>query len=170
MKREDLEAMGISKENIDKVMAQNGLDIENAKANAAANTADKARADRLQEQLDTALAELTAAQQDGATAAQLRQRLAETTAKLDAANKSNDIRAILERDYKPKDVALVMKLLDHEKIVKGEDGKYTGIAEQVDPLKTASGYLFTDTPDNKGGNPNAGTPGATFDMNAFLRS
>ena len=82
MKREDLEAMGLSKENIDKIMQQNGQDIENAKANAATNAVDKARADRLQEQLNTALAELTAAQQEGATAAQLRKTLAETTAKL----------------------------------------------------------------------------------------
>ena len=170
MKREDLEAMGLSKENIDKIMAQNGQDIENAKANAAGSAADKARADRLQEQLDSVLAELNVAQQEGATAAQLRKTLAETTAKLDAANKSNDVRAILERDYKPKDVSLIMKLLDHGKIVKGEDGNYTGIAEQVDPLRTASAYLFSDTPDPQGGNPNAGTSGAAFDMNAFLRS
>ena len=170
MKREDLEAMGLSKENIDKIMQQNGQDIENAKANAATNAVDKARADRLQEQLNTALAELTAAQQEGATTAQLRKTLAETTAKLDAANKSNDVRAILERDYKPKDVALLMKLLDHDKITKGDDGNYTGIKEQVDPLKTASGYLFSDTPDPQGGNPNAGDPGKAVDMNAFLRS
>lgn len=170
MKREDLEAMGLSKENIDKIMQQNGQDIENAKANAAANTADKARADRLQQQLDATLSELATAQQEGATAAQLRKSLNEATAKLNAANKANDIRAILEKDYKPKDVSLVMKLLDHEKIIKGDDGNYTGIKEQVDPLKTASGYLFSDTPDERGGNPNAGAPGGAFDMNAFLRS
>lgn len=169
MKREELEAMGISKENIDKIMQQNGQDIENAKANAGASSVDKARADRLQQQLDTALAELTAAQNEGATAAQLRKNLSEVTAKLDAANKANDVRAILEKDYKPKDVALVMKLLDHEKITKSEDGTYAGIKEQVDPLKAASGYLFSDTPDDKGGSPNPGNSGAGFDMNAFLR-
>ena len=50
MKREELEAMGLSKENIDAIMRQNGIDIENAKQNAGDSGAalEKSRSDRLQ--------------------------------------------------------------------------------------------------------------------------
>lgn len=172
MKREELEAMGLSKENIDAIMRQNGIDIENAKQNAGDSGAalEKSRADRLQEQLNTALAELTAAQQEGATAAQLRKNLENVTAQLNAATKANDIRAILEKEYKPKDVALLMKLIDSDKITINQDGTHSGLKEQVDPLKTGNSYLFSDTPDDRGGSPDSGNAGGAFDMNAFLRS
>lgn len=172
MNREALREMGLSDEQINAIMQQNGQDIENAR-NAAAEgnaTAERARADRLQEQLDATLAELTAAQQEGANAAQLRRSLDAVTAQLNAANKSTGIREILEREYKPKDVAILMRLLDHDKITINPDGTHTGLKEQVDPLKTGSGYLFADTAADKGGNPDAGSPGTAFDMNAFLRS
>ena len=100
----------------------------------------------------------------------MRSNLASVTAQLNAATKSNGIRSILEKEYKPKDVSLLMRLIDHEKVTINEDGTHTGLKEQVDPLKTDSGYLFSDAPDSSGGNPGSGNPGATFDMNAFLRS
>ena len=36
-------------------------------------------------------------------------------------------------------------------------------------LKESNGYLFNDTPADKGGNPNPGPAGGNIDMNAFLR-
>lgn len=55
MKREFLEGLGIEKESIDKIMAENGKDIEAEKAKTTSAEADR---DKYKEQLDTATSEL----------------------------------------------------------------------------------------------------------------
>lgn len=55
MKREFLEGLGIEKEAVDKIMAENGKDIEAEKAKTAATESDR---DRYKEQLDTAMEKL----------------------------------------------------------------------------------------------------------------
>ena len=166
MKREELEAMGLSKENIDKIMQQNGQDIENAKHTAAA--AEKQRADSLQTQLDTLNADLTAARNEAVSARDLKARLDEAEAKMKSIAKANAIRDALA-EFNPRDAALVMKLLDDSKITQNNDGTLSGLKEQIEPMKTTSGYLFTDMPDSSGGTVDAGNSGNAFDMNAFLR-
>ena len=44
MKREFLEAMGLDKEDVDKIMAENGSDLEKEKAKTAAAKADLEKA------------------------------------------------------------------------------------------------------------------------------
>lgn len=170
MKREELQALGLTDEQINAVMKQNGIDIETAKQNAGGteSAAEKARADRLQMQLDEITVSLAAAQESASSAAALRKSFEELSAKHNATIKANAIRDALA-EYKPRDAAMLMRLLDHEKITIGTDGTVSGLKEQVEPMKQASGYLFTDTPDPSGGNPNAGSAGGAFDMNAFLR-
>lgn len=170
MNREKLREMGLTEDLINEIMRQNGLDIENAKKENGDDGVQRARADQLQEQLNTMMSELREAQESASGAAQLKKDLANMTERLDAVNKSNDIRRMIESECKPKDLGIIMKLLDNEKIVRDENGNYTGIKEQLDALKDSSSYLFCDTADERGGNPNAGTSGKGFDMNAFLRS
>lgn len=135
MKREELKALGLTDEQIEKIMALNGQAIEAWKAQAEA---EKGRA-------DTAQADLAGAQK---------------TARLKDALGA----------YKPKDAALLMKLLDADKISLGEDGKLTGLEEQIKPLRESSGYLFADMPSERGGKPDIGGPsGQAFNMNDFLR-
>lgn len=55
MKREFLEGLGIEKETIDKIMDENGKDIESAKGEVKTIEADR---DKYKEQLDTTTAEL----------------------------------------------------------------------------------------------------------------
>lgn len=59
----------------------------------------------------------------------------------------------------------VKALLNLEKAVLGEDGKITGLEEQIKALKTAedSSFLFAETPKVKGANP-AGNPGKDGDV------
>lgn len=59
----------------------------------------------------------------------------------------------------------VKALLNLEKAVLGEDGKITGLEEQIKALKTAedSSFLFAETPKVKGANP-AGNPGKGGDI------
>lgn len=166
MKREDLELMGLSKEQIDEIMKQNGLDIENAKQNVVA--AEKLRADGLQEQLNTLTSELTTARDGAATAKEWKAKWDAAEAKIKAMNKASAIRDALA-EYKPRDAAMLARLLDNEKIIIGDDGTISGLKEQVEPLKTSSAYLFADTPDTKGGSADAGNGGGAFDFNAFLR-
>lgn len=169
MNRDKLREMGLTEDQINEIMQQNGQDIENAKKATGDDGAHKARADQLQSQLDALRTELATAQESASGAAQLKKELANMAARLDAANKANDIRNILETEYKPRDAAIIMRLLDNDKIVKDDNGNYTGLKEQIDPLKANSGYLFCDAADDRGGNPDAGNAGEGFDMNAFLR-
>ena len=166
MKREELEARGLTKEQIDFIMTQNGQDIENAKQNAAAT--EKARADGLQTQLDTLTADLTSARNEAVTARDYKAKLDAADAKIKAFEKSSAMRSALSK-HNPKDVELRIKLLDDSKITRAEDGTITGLDEQVTALKENNGYLFNDTPADKGGNPNPGNAGGNIDMNAFLR-
>lgn len=170
MKREELQTLGLTEEQINAVMKQNGIDIETAKQNAggAEAASEKARADRLQAQIDEITVSLAAAQESASSAAALRKSFDELTAKHNATIKANAIRDALA-EYKPRDAAMLARLLDNDKITVEADGKVSGLKEQVEPLKQSSGYLFTDTPDTSGGNPNSGNAGNTFDMNAFLR-
>lgn len=164
MKREDLKALGLNDEQIDKIMAQNGADIENAKQGGAA---DRQRADDLQAQLDRLTTDLAAAQKSAGDAAALKDQLAKANGALDAMRKANAIRDALA-EYKPKDARVLARLLDDDKI-SYKDNTLDGLKEQVEALRTSSGYLFADTPDDKGGSPDAGHGGGEFDMNSFLR-
>lgn len=166
MKREDLKAMNLTDEQVNQIMTWNGQDIEAAKTNAAAT--EKVRADGLQNQLNTLTNDLAEARNTAASAKDLKDKLDAAEAKYKAATKASTIRDALAQ-YKPKDAAMLARLLDDSKITIADDGTISGLKEQVEPLKESSGYLFSDTPDPQGGNPNPGPGGGTFDMNAFLR-
>lgn len=170
MRREELQALGLSDDQINAVMRQNGIDIENARQSAGgAETAERARADRLQTQLDEITVALAAAQESASSAAALRRSFEELTVKHNATIKSNAIRDALA-EYKPRDPALMLRLLDADKITLETDGRVSGLKEQVDTLKASSGYLFADSPDPQGGKPDPAPAGGAFDLNAFLRS
>lgn len=166
MKRDDLKNMNLSDEQINQIMTWNGQDIENAKQNAAAD--EKARADRLQTQLDTLTTDLNIARNEALTAKDIKTRLEAAEAKVKAFQRADAILNAVAA-FKPKDPKMLVKLLDDEKITQAEDGTYSGINEQVEALKESSSYLFSDTPDPRGGNPDAGSGGKEFNMNAFLR-
>ena len=166
MKREFLEGLGLSKEQIDKIMDQNGQDIEEFK-NAAAT--EKARADGLQSQLESLTTDLTIARNDSRTLKEVQANLDAANAKVKAYQQDETLLGALA-SYKPKDAKMLLKLLDRNKIVFADDGSIaSGLKEQVEPMKESSGFLFSDSPDPNGGNPNPGNGGGAFDMNAFLR-
>jgi len=54
------------------------------------------------------------------------------------------------RKANARDVDLVLRLLDMDKITEDEHGNLTGLSEQIDALKQSSDYLFLDT-GNRGG-------------------
>lgn len=166
MKREFLEGLGLSKEQIDKIMDQNGQDIEDFKNEAAT---EKARADGLQSQLETLTTDLTNARNDASTLRDVQARLDAANAKVKSYQRNESILGALNA-FKPRDAKMLAKLLDDDKITIADDGTISGLNEQVEALKASSAYLFADSPDTRGGNPNPGNGGGAFDMNAFLRA
>lgn len=165
MKREFLEGLGLSKEQIDQIMDQNGQDIEEFKTNA---NKEKLRADGLQTQLDTLTTDLTNARNDASTLREVQAQLDAANTKVKAYRRTESILDALNV-FKPRDAKMLVKLLDDEKIAIADDGTISGLNEQVEALKASSAYLFADSPDPRGGNPNPGNGGGAFDMNAFLR-
>ena len=166
MKREELRAMGLTEEQVNAIMKQNGQDIEAAKKEAAE---EKERADGLQTKLDTLTGDLEAARKESGNFKDLKARLDAADAKVKAYQQTDAILSGLAA-YKPKDPKMMLKLIDRDKIVFAEDGSIvSGLKEQMDPMKEASAFLFADAPDSSGGTPPAGGGGNAFDMNAFLR-
>lgn len=166
MKREELNAMGLTEDQVNTIMKQNGQDIEAAKAEAAA---EKSRADGLQAQLEGLTTELTNARNEAGNFKDLKAKLDAADAKVKAYKRNDAILTALAA-YKPKDAKMLLKLLDTDKIIFDKDDTtiVSGLEEQVKPMKESNAYIFTDAPDDNGGTPPGGS-GGTFDMNAFLR-
>lgn len=149
MKTEFLKEMGLEQEQIDKIMAENGRDVEKYKT--AAETS-KAELDGLKTQLserDKQFKELQASTGDNAT-------LKEQLTALEAANKEQkaafeqqmqDLRfqTALETELIKANVVdadLVGVKLDKSKVKLNEDGTLTGLSEQLEGLKTNYSFLF----------------------------
>lgn len=166
MKRDELKNIGLTDEQIEKVMQRYGADVEAAKQ---AGAADKQKVADLTSQLQQVQADLQKAQTGAADLETVKAQLQHAQTALKETQKANAIRDALA-EFKPRDAALLGRLIDTAKVTVNDDGTLIGLREQVEPLKTSSAYLFADTPDDKGGNPEPGNPGGTgFNMNAFLR-
>ncbi len=153
MKRTELEALGMTKEQIDAVMKINGDDIENAKAgNAAEITNLKAENETLSKQVkdrDKQIETLKASAGDN-------EELKKQIETLQADNKAKDeahakeltqlkIDAAVEKaltDGGAKNIKAVKALLDLTDAKLGDDGTIKGLAEQIEKLKADEGSKF----------------------------
>lgn len=95
MKREFLEGLGLEKETVDKIMAENGSDLEREKAKTTAAKADLADA---REKLGAAQVELDGLKQSSGDAAAVQKKLDELQAKYDTDTKALQDR-LAGRDY-----------------------------------------------------------------------
>lgn len=181
MKTDFLKELGLTQEQIDKIMAENGKDVNKAKGDTdALNT----KITDLESQLtdrDNQLKGLKSQVKDNEalTAKITELEEANKTAATEHQNKMNAIQknhAVENgiRDAKAKNVKAVMALLDMEKISYA-DGKLTGFTEQIDALQKAedTNFLFVAEQQNpptptgtKPTNPPAPT-GGTSGGNAF---
>ena len=148
MKREDLEALGLEKGVIDSIMALNGRAIESHK-----NAAQSA-----QSELETVKGQLIEAnkQIEGFKGMKTQQEVDTAVgewktkfeqAQKDAADQISAIKfdvALKEalKEHKVKDPADVIPHLKRDALKLGDDGKFIGLNEQIEPLKTAKEYLF----------------------------
>lgn len=185
MKREFLEGLGLPKEQIDAIMAENGNDINKAKSESDALTTQVDEYKALLDQRDKDIAELS--KQTG-NSAELQTKMADLKAKYEADTQAlNDKVAETTRNSAieleltkvgAKNVRAAKALLDLDKLVVA-DGSVTGLAEQVKALQESDAYLFgegsTTQSYTSGGNPSGtGATGVTkeaFDaMNSTARA
>lgn len=149
MKREMLKELGLTDEQIDKVMAENGSDIEKHKA--AAETS-KAELDGLKAQLaerDKQLKELQSGAGDNAALKEQLEalQLANKEQKAAFEQQMQDLRfqTALETELIKADVIdadLVGVKLDRAKIKLNDDGTLAGLSEQLEGIKTNYSFLF----------------------------
>lgn len=172
MKRKFLEDLGLEKEAIDKIMAENGNDVNAAKADY----------DSLKQQLDAANMQI---QERDTQLETLKNSTGDMEAlKQQIVSLQSDNQATKERyeaDMKDlklstaiklalgdsaQDADLVAGLFDKSKLIMSDDGKITGLDEQMKALKKEKAFLFKEEkapqPQIKGGKPveGKGTPPA----------
>jgi hypothetical protein len=158
MKRSDLEALELNKEQVDAIMKLHGEDIETHKSKLTlANDETKA----IQKQLDEANVTIDGfkkldpesakkAADDWKAKAEEFQKLAEQSkkdaeAEIEKFKFTKDLESELAATHKVKDASDVIPKLNLEKIQRGEgDVKFIGLDEQIKPLKETKGYLFSD--------------------------
>ncbi len=166
MKRKFLEDLGIEKEVIDKIMAENGKDIENAKADSESIKAELAQAQNTLAERDNQLKELKTAAGDNealrAKIAELEAVNKEAAAKHKEEIKNLKINAAVDialTKSGAKTVKAVRALLDMESIKLDKDGNVTGIDEQIKSLTEGEDtkYLFTKEINHNGFVPGYGS-------------
>lgn len=154
MKRKFLEDLGLESGVIDKIMDENGADIEKAKGDAKA----------LKEQLDEAQKALKSF--EGVDVSELQGKITELTNEI-ATNQAdfdkkiadrdfNDLVKAIAGDYKVRDVKAVIPFLDVETL-KASKNQDKDIKAAFDVVKKEQSYLFE--PDKKVPYVSSSTPG-----------
>lgn len=141
MKRKFLEDMGLTKEQVDSIMDENGKDIESMKAER----------DNYKSQLDTA--QTTLKSFEGINVQELQGKITQLTN--DMVAKDNEYKKQLaDRDFsdllketaagfKPRDLKAVMPFLDIEKL-KASKNQDSDIKSALEAVKKDNAYLFQD--------------------------
>lgn len=171
MKRKFLEDLGLEKEAIDKIMDENGKDINKTKADYEDIKVQLTKAQETITERDTQLeelkkvdsqalqAEITKLQETNKTST------AEYEKQLAQLKLSNALKMAITD---AQDVDLVVSQLDQTKLKLGEDGTLSGLDEQLKTLKESKGFLFkqeqTQTSGFKPNQGNVGTPTETQAM------
>lgn len=153
MKRSELEALGLTKEQVDAVMNINGEDIENAKKTAETETKNvQAEVDSLKSQVkerDKQLETLKASVGDNET---LKEQIAELQTENTTAKQTHETEMTkLKVDFavekalagaNAKNVKAVKALLDLEDAKLDKEGNVKGLQEQIDKLLAADDTKF----------------------------
>lgn len=156
MKRAELEALGLTKEQIDEVMDKNGKDVETAKGSLAAVTAER-------DNLKTTVAERDKQLEGLKVSAGDAEKLKKQIGDLQAENKEKDKahaeelrRLKIENAVaaaitaaKGKNAKAIRALLELEKAELAEDGTVKGLAEQMEKLKKAEDSKFLFDPERR---------------------
>lgn len=150
MERKFLEDLGLTKEQIDSVMTENGKDINKAKGDIESVKAELHTAKETIKERDTQLENLKGSVGDNKELKLQIENLQtenKTTkenyeAEIKELKLSNAIKlAILDT---AQDVDLVTSLFDKSKLILSDDGKVTGLEEQLKGIKESKSFLFKE--------------------------
>lgn len=175
MKRKFLEDLGLEKEAVDKIMAENGMDIETAKTESKTrletleteNTQLKTQVTDRDSQLETLKASTgdVEAMKTQIVTLQADNQAAKEKYESDMKELKMTTAIKLAVGDSAQDADLVTGLFDKTKLILSEDGKVTGLDEQLKELKKNKTFLFKEEKSGiviKGGKPveGKGTPPA----------
>ena len=156
MKRSFLEELGLEKDVIDKIMDENGKDVEKAKGSLA--DVQKER-DDLKKQISDRDEQLESLKKAKGNSEELQKQIEQ----LQADNKQIKIDTAVERALtgaKAKNITAVKALLKLDGAELADDGTIKGLAEQIDAVKKDADYLFeADKPKKTKPSVKGATPG-----------
>lgn len=156
MKREDLTALKLSEDQVEGVMKLQNADLDPLKSQVASLTQErdnfKGQVEDYGTQVKTLKKSLEgnedAQNQIKSLQEQVKRTKADGEAQLTKSQKANAMGLAL-RDAGARDAKAILPFLDDE-VIKLDDGKLTGLEEQVKTLKGDHDYLFTpDKPETK---------------------
>lgn len=154
MKTDFLKGLGLEKDLVDKILAENGKDIETLKMQTerdrAAISAKDAEIKSLNDQLAAAGAQIEGFKKldvDGIKAAadEWKQKAEQAEKDRDeqiAAIKFDHALGAKLVDVKAKDADILMKLIDKDNLKLTDDGNILGLDEQISKIKEEKGFLF----------------------------
>lgn len=174
MNREFLEGLGIEKDTIDKIMSENGKDIEKAKGNAESNSARVKELEKENESLKGSIGERDTQLEQLKKSAGDNEDLKKQIESLTAANKKsaedheNAMKSLKKTHAienalsaaSAKDVELVRKLIDESKVSLDDNGNLLGLEDQITSLKegeVTKGMFGSGVPKMKGASPGHGS-------------
>lgn len=147
MKTEFLKELGLEQEKIDKVMAENGKDVEAEKAKVTAKDGELTKANQTIKDLQDTVKKF-----DGVDVKALNQQITDLQSKYDADISQTKLDSALEvalMQGKAKNTKAVKALLDAS-VIKLDGDKLLGLDDQLANLKKESGYLFDEAPAQDG--------------------
>lgn len=148
----------VRKNIIDSIMSENGNDLNAQKTKTETAQNDLKVKEGLIEELNAKIKELDSVDIEKIKQEQFDLGKAEGTKEFDNFKKTNALKSALS-GYKAKDVDLLQKMLDNDKIEYEEkDGNYTvkGLDDQINGIKESHAYLFEDDDNNNTQNINLG--------------
>ena len=141
MKTEDLKAQGLTEEQINFVMSENGKDIKR----------EKDKADNYKSQLDTATQTLKGF--EGVNVEEMKNKISQLTADLENSQRKhaeelaqrdfNDLLNSYATEYKARNIKAVMPFLDVETLRQSKNQK-DDLKTAFETVKKENGYLFED--------------------------
>lgn len=171
MKRKFLEDLGLTKEQIDRVMDENGKDIEAEKEKATTATAELEDVKKQLKEANSTITDLKKSNADN-EALQAKVKEYEDTIKTQKADYEAKVRNLtldsaIEKALSnagAKHIDLLSTKIDREKLKIETDGKVIGLDEQISAYKESYKDLFTpkiegrDPNNNGGGKPTVNNP------------
>lgn len=174
MEREFLKGLGLEKDAIDKIMAENGKDIELEKGKVKDIQSQLVTANNTIKERDKQLETLKNSPDNPETLKQQIQQLQDDNKAKDEAHqkeiKELKINSALEKaltNAKAKNAKAVQALLDlGDDVELNEDGTIKGLDEKIKALKKSDAYMFDDAKPStsvKGANPSSTNPSNPID-------